>query len=734
MQEGDKIDGDDEHDADGEDEGDEEQENDMDVDSGSGHGRSSKAPSDFGSSVPYDWTAHKDSFPGSTPRGTKRPRVDYQYSHRGSLLGPASTPTARTRESHLPAAALDLAKQVGPAGLTEPDSLILDTEAQLNKLRSGLDERTLAAALEVVPEALSKVWQSCCYEESGHSGYTTDYTDSIGPDEDAPALEKAAFVATLLLKLHHPPHTKGRQPVGSELARRSFASSVAPSISREDAFPKVLVDWLDAFHNPYRTAVSALKGYKPDPTAHASFWDLVFNATLRGQLRDALQIFQACDFEYAATAKEDGMPTRGYRGAQLESINRAVGNVVLVLESCPALKDGDWHVARAEWALFRKRVEAALEDLMVFAEGGVQNQNSSGSMFQAENFGIRSTASTLSQSARRAQSRVPWTVYQNLKQFYVILLGSADELLQLAEDWLEASFALAIWWDGNEEEVGDEGASVMSRRHSFRKSQSRAARAVDANPAAAYRRRLMHAFQRVTADDALQVETNNAVEVALASALEGNIADVLALLRTWSLPITEAIMEVGVAAGWYESVDVQPPGDGFDESDLMVLSYAETEKPLSKTSVLLDYADALVERRELRHAGKVAEGWEVSLDLLSRLDDRSLAKRRTAEYLKDLPVETDGRADKIIGICRDYGLQREACMVAEVCSCHALLSSLFSCSPTCHFLFPPLFLTTISIPLFSPFFPISLSFLSTIPLQLSLFSPLTYLLNIHAPL
>ena len=660
---------DDEHDADGEEEEDAEGEDDMDVDVDRGYGQLSK-PSDLGSSVPYDWAVHGNSPDRGTPRGTKRPRNEHQASFSKSLI-PTSTSLAH-RESPLPTAARDLAKQAGPAELTESDGLILETEAQIQRFDNTdqsvrEQERIITAALEVVPEALSKAWQSCCYETTGKRGGA--YTETIGPGEEDSPLEKATFVGTLLLKLYHPPLAKGRQPIGTlELARKSFANTQMPNISREEAYPKVLVDWLAAFHDPYRTAAAALKTYQPNPTAHSTFWDLVFSATLRGQLQDVLQIFQASDFQYAATAKEDGMPTKGYRGPQLESIGRVVGNVMALLHSCPALRDGDWHVTREQWALFRKRVEAALEDLITFSEGRDHDQSLGQSTFEAENFGIRSTASTPSQSTRRAQSRVPWTVYQNLKLFYGIFLGGTDELLQLAQDWLEASFALTIWWDGNEVEV-EAGRASMSRR-SLRRPGGHAARVVDSNPGAAYRRRLRHAFETVAEDDGLAIESSNAVEVALASILEGNIADVLGLLRTWSLPITAATMEIGSIAGWYESAPgPEAPGDGFDESDLMVLSYAAaTEKPLSRESVLLDYADQLFERAELRHGNQVVEGWEVALALLSRLENAGLAKRKMAEYLKDLSVETDGRADKLIALCLSYDLRAEACEIAEVCA------------------------------------------------------------------
>ena len=663
-----RLEEDEEHDADGE-----EEEDDVGMDPANGFGNPLKELTSFGSSIPYDWAAHGSSTHGSTPRGMNRPREDLPPPSRGSLLNTAASKSLiQQRESTLPTVARDLTRQAGPAELDESDHLILETEATVSRMYDqsaspAEQERVLAAALEVVPEALSKVWQSCCNEENQQRGRNPDYAETIGPDEDAPALEKGTFVGSLLLKLYHPPLARGKPGAGSlEVARRAVAQALGPGISREEAYPKALVDWLAASHNPYRSVVASLNRHPPNPTAHANYWDLVFSSTLRGQLHEVVQIFENSDFEYAATAKEDGMATKGYHGPQLENVKRVIGQAIVLLKESPALKDGNWHVTRSDWALFRRRVEAAIEELSAFAEGRNYDQRLGEATFQAENFGLQGTSSKLTQLTRRAQSKVPWTVYQNLKLLYGILLGGTDELLQLAQDWLEAAMSLAIWWDGNEEEVGVGRASILSRSRSLRRSQGHTARAVDANPGAAYRRRLMHAFEAVTEDESLQIDTNSAVEVALASMLEGNLENVFDLLRTWSLPITAAIIEVGSAAGWYEPVVRQSLGDGFDESDLMVLSYAETETTITKDNVLTDYADFLFERTELRNGAKAMEGWEISLDLLARLSDRRFARKKTADYLNVLAVTTDERADKLIALCRNNDLNKEACDVAEV--------------------------------------------------------------------
>ena len=602
---------------------------------------------------------------------------------------------AKTIEDNpLPTVVRDLARQAGPAELSESDALILRTDGQVTKMYDEKatrqeQERILAAALKVVPEALSKVWQTCCNEEKDQRGGQDDqYSDSIGPDESASNLEKATFVGTFLLRLYNPPVAQGSQTF--KTSRNAFVGSLAPNISREEAYPKILVDWLAAHHGPYRSSFASLKSYKPNPTACNDFWDLVNSMTVRGQLSDVLQLFRSANFEYAATSKDDGLPNLGYHGSQLSNIQRVVNNTVLLLEACPVIKDSDWHVARDDWAMFRNRVQRIIDDLTTFAEGSLSADqrplNQSTLRSGAFNFQASTNNDLLSQSARRERSKVPWTVYQSLKLFYSILLGNTEELLQLSQDWLEASLALTIWWDGNEE-ISTSSAPL---RQSAKRERNRGTRAVDANAGAAYRRRLRHAYEKVVADSGLTVETHNPVQVALASVFTGSIDDVFALLRVWSLPITAAIMEVGTETGWYYSVRdggsaVMAPEDAaatakdagatFDESDLMVLSYAAGEPaaveqpvgPISKDNVLIDYAEKLFARtRVLRDGGQEVEGWEIALDLLARVDDSRFAKKRMREFVRGLPVESEDRAERLREVCWDCELEEEAREVAEV--------------------------------------------------------------------
>ena len=626
----------------------------------------------------YDWTQHASPMATTSSRGIKRSRGGAAMQHNSGFQN--SNQLAKRKESVFPTIAKNLAKQIGPAQLDEPDELIIETEKlvlQLYPYPSGNEDQQqrLQIALGVVPEALCKLWQSCCND--GTRASHSEYTIGIGPGEGQPALHKATFLSSLLLKLHHPPPAKGKQAYAAPSGR--FQSRLSESLHRDrsirqEAYPRVLLDWLEQHHNPYPTATKDLQSYYPNPTAHLNFWDIIYSAVISGKLSEVISILKNSDFQHARTAPEDGSREGGYHGLELQNINQAINRLVSVLESCPAVQDDDWQVTGNDWMIFRKRVQQAMSDLATFSEGHDRDMDPVESTFEAHNFGMRSTSNALSRSARQAESRVPWTVYQNLKLMYKLLLGGTAEIITFAQDWVEAAIGLAVWWDGDEDDEVAAGSLLMSRR-SLRRSQGPVSRLVDLNDRAAYHRRLAYAFERVTEaseDDTFQIDSLNPVEVGLVSIFEGNIEGVVELLRAWSSPITAAVVEVATQAGWFESA----PGDGavpgFDESDLMVLSYGQPARGLSRDGVLATYAEVLFDRKEIQDTrlNVVKEGWELAIEVLDRLNDKSLATRKVGEILERLPLISDYRTDKLIRTCHSFGLHKEACEIAEVCLSH----------------------------------------------------------------
>ena len=623
-----------------------------------------------------DWAQLGSSVGGGTPRGIKRSRGGAAISHASSRQKPKEI--VPRKDSAIPSITKNMAKQLGIARLEDPDTLILKTEELISQLCSPEDaaesqEIALETALPAVTEELGKIWQSYRDDDSRNSP-PEDVLIGIGPNENAPSLHKATYLSSLLLQLHHPPAAKGRQAFAASrtnpkppLSSSLYASQIP---QRPTSFPKVLLDWLDVHHNPYRTVMADLQTFQPNPTAHSNYWDIVFSSTLRGKFSDIIKVLQKSDFKFARTAREDGQGKDGYHGTQLGNIKRVMSRAVQVLELCPSLQDGNWDVTSNDWIIFRKRVEQAMADLATFAEGRDRDLEPKQSTFEAPNFGIRSSTASLSQSARRAESQVPWTIYQNLKTLYGMLLGGSTELVASAQDWVEATIGLTVWWDGDDEDDEVAVGSLAMTRRSLRQSQSRGGRLVDLNSSAAYLRRLALSFERATDDsddDLFQINSANPIEVGLASIFEGKVEGVIGLLRGWSLPVASAVVEIASLGGWFESS--QGMQNGLDESDLLVLSsYGHREQGISKDGILVEYAERLFEKDKIKapRPKYTREGWELSIQILARLEDRSMADKKVVDLLSQLPLVSDLHVDKILEICQDFGMDREARNIAEV--------------------------------------------------------------------
>lgn len=615
----------------------------------------------IGSSVMSDrfYQGNRSIFSTGTPRGSSK-------SHNHG----AEKPRSFKKDSVIPVIAKTMASQLGIASIDEPGDLIMDTEAlvsQIYNISEGQDS-ALENTLSNVSEKLTNLWNRSVEGCADSSSPTGDYA-RIGPDERAPSFHRAVYLATLLLKLRHPPPAKGKQAFAASRITRPLKSFILPP--NPTAIPKVLIDWLDEQYSPYKAATLSLLTHEPNPTAHSNFWDILFSSVLRGRIALVVKILQKSDFKDACTAREDGLGQSGYQGVLLENIRIVMDRAIGLLELCPALRDENWNVPGSEWILFRKHVEQCLDDLTTFAEGRNRDLDSEQSTFQAPNFSIKIHSTTLSETTRRAESKVPWTVYQQLKALYNLLLGQDTEIISLAQDWIEASTALTIWWAGNDDDDGFAGGSLSMSRRSNRPSQSRSTRLVDVNTQVAYLRRLAFAFDRVTNSSEnviFEVSPVDPVEVGLASIFEGNLEGVLSLLEGWSLPVASAVIEISSKGGWYEESSSGGAMNDFDESDLMVLSsYGQKSRTSTKDSILIEYAEALSEKGILRQGHEVStEGWELSLALFSRLDDNRTTKKKFSELLQRIPLISDLRADKLLGICRSADMDQEALIIAEV--------------------------------------------------------------------
>ena len=617
----------------------------------------------------------------SSARGTKRSRGGNKIPHVSERR--EKRPSRTKLNSALPSIAKTMARQTGIAALTETHEFILENEDLVAALYAAENTNTnyhegVRAALPKISEDLCNLWVSGRDEDLTSFPTKNDVVLGVGPNEDTPPLHKAIFISTLLLQVHHPPAARGKQALALTRSGHSTATPKLPvtaeNILNPTAMPKVLLDWLDKHHNPWESTFHEVETKHPSPPAHYNFWDVIFVFILRGKIRDAVRILRRSDFRCAETARRDGQ-SNGYTDSQVENIQSVLNKAIQMLETCPAVKDEDWHVTRSDWAIFRKRVQQTMDDLAVFAEDRDRDSDPRDSAFDGSVSGLRGSTLSHSQIARRAESRVPWTVYQSLKAMYGILLGSTTEIISSAQDWLEASIGLTVWWTGEDAEAVLVGSLAMTKR-SLKQSRSRGQRMVDLDSEAAYLDRLSYSFQRATDDaddDEFQINSNNPVEVGLASVFEGNVEGVLSLLHGWSLPVADAIAEIATLGGWFSPSAVALDGmlSGFDESDLMVFdSYGRSDRPIGRDTVMIDYANELFKKGKLqKESDKISrEGWEISMALLVRLGDDQLSRREIGKILTQLPIDSDARIDVVLRLCGDYGMENEACAITEVCA------------------------------------------------------------------
>lgn len=596
----------------------------------------------------------------------RRAKTNSRLSH--SVVSRASTsdlepgPTlvqagAKQTQFDLVALAKGLTPNVERAALQEPDNVILATERVLEKVNESLNSdtpETRASALGDAARELVALWQAAAKTNSTSSLSSSRSGGSVG-------LSNASRLASLLLNIHHPP------PVGHN--QRTSALTLVP---RGDAqqytpVPKLLLDWLNHTYSGVSEVELVLKeihGY----SRHHSFWEAVQASAVRGNFSQTLQLLQGAKLEVAESAQNDGLGDSGYTGSHLRYANEAVRLAISLLRECPAVASDDWDVKGHDWSIFRSRVHQVYNDLQELAEGDSVSRHGISQPFQAPHFGISQSQASfrLSVSSRKAESRVPWTVYEELRRLYQLLLGNEEEILAISADWIEAVLGLTIWWNGEEDEFAH-GNLAASRRSLMR---SQRVRPVDVTPVIAYCQRLSSSLAAVVqnSDEEFSVNVTDRFEVGLACVLDDNIEGVLHILRGWSLMAASAIAEVASAGGWYK-----PAGSllgGFDQSDLMVLSYNEQHRTgATKDDLQLAFSNALSSKGTITSQdGQTSkEGWELAVEVLSRLDDGMTASQRIENIINDLPLDSTEQVDKITQLCRNMNLTSQAANIALVC-------------------------------------------------------------------
>ena len=590
----------------------------------------------------------------SNPR--KRSKLQQSTPGKGTTMTSQQLPR-KGKADVIPNIARDLAVRTQPASLSEPDDMVLQTEDIMFELRQELEDAQdgdIRGILAIRSLELMRLWNSCAPPEQ-------NVGEGIGPGSGASALQNATYLSSLLLALRHPPLLASS--AGAAVRVPGSKALMAPA--RPMPIPKILVDWLNRYHISYDDLLDVVRVTRPNCTAHEQFWDVALGMLVRGQISHIIQLFSDADFQHAASALDDGEDEPGYHGAQLQAVQSAVYRTRELLRLCPATK-GDWQIDSSDWDLFRKKVSSEAEHLT--ATGGFENDEDMTDSFKAEHFGLPKTGRLLPRSTQTAQCKLPWSIYQKLKVFLGILLGRADEIIAQSQDWLEATAALTIWWDGTDD--------LNITRWSINVSRAQRAVAPECSQDP-YLARLSAAFLCVTDpdyQDSFQINSLNPLEVGLASVLQGNIEGVLGSLRTFSLVIASAVAEIGSLAGWVEPAQTKNP-PGLDQEDLIVLSYGVQSQGITKDDILLRYASQLFDRQEFVGNQGAREGWELAISVGSRLDDRQLATETITRFLNQIHLDSQDRLEKLLALCSSLGLESEAQKVSERFADHLAAST-----------------------------------------------------------
>ena len=565
--------------------------------------------------------------------------------------------SAKQAQFDLVALAKGLTPNVERTTLQEPDNVVLETERVLERVNESLNSDMPGQRADVLGDAaraLVALWQAATKTNSKAGLSSSRSGGSVG-------LSNASRLTGLLLGIHHPP------PVGHN-QRTSALALVPRDESRQyTPVPKLLLDWLNNTYSGVSEVELVLKetrGY----SRHHSFWEAVQASAVRGNFGQTLQLLQGAKLEVAESAQNDGLGDNGYTGSHLRYANEAVRSAIDLIRECPSVVSDDWDVKGQDWSIFRSRVHQVYNDLQEFAEGDSVSRHAISQPFQAPHFGITQSQASfrLSVSSRKAESRVPWSVYEELRRLYQLLLGNEEEILAISADWIEAVLGLTIWWNGEEDDIA-QGGLATSRRSLMR---SQRVRPVDVTPVSAYCQRLSSAFAAVVenSDEEFSVNVTDRFEVGLACVLDDNIEGVLHILRGWSLVAASAIAEVASTGGWYRSAGGLL--GGFDQSDLMVLSYNEQNHTgVTKDELQIAYSKVLSTKGRItgQDSKTSKEGWELAVQVLSRLDDSITASQRIEDIINGLPLDSAEQVDRITRLCYNMNLGSQAISVALVC-------------------------------------------------------------------
>jgi hypothetical protein len=532
--------------------------------------------------------------------------------------------------------------------IDEKDELVLNTENIITSLyQEGLatadNDYQFHQALTIIPEQLRKVWSEYDKQTSYH--HSEEYTAAIGPGHTASKFAKANFIVSLALQIYHP---NADDP-------EAFEPTIKP-------LPQVVLEWMDDSHNPYPTQVEEAQSHKPSPSHHPQFWEIVRNGLLRGQVLAVVNVLRTAGWKHARVdmnGTRDSLNQTGYSGLALANVEKVIGALTQVLSQCPAVH-GDWNIRGSEWTLFRLRASTALDDLKTFAEGRNRDRD------EFENDGVGTSTGAFrsgnySRIAKKAESQVPWDIYQNLLALYDLIVGESHAIIANAMDWCEATMGLLVWWDdGKEDRRLALGRSRGGRRTSTKDSD-----------ADIYLRKLRRSFEAATAESTdFAVNTSDEVEVSLASLLEGDNEAVMGFLRGWSGPISSAIAEIASLAGWLPPAEPQSLINmdlDQDDMELLGINSSPSKTDSIKDLTLITYATSLANHAQFKAPGLAPrDGWELGIAILGRLDSVARSEEMVGNFLQRFQLDSSSTVDKLWNLLNNIGMTRHAENTAEV--------------------------------------------------------------------
>jgi hypothetical protein len=583
----------------------------------------------------------------ATPAATERVRREAEDIFRASVVQTGGA--ARRREFRYAAIARDAYHQLGTAPITEPAQVILGTENLISRLYDegvgeAEDEEKMDDTLAAVAGKVTALWKS---HVDKLPRPTEEHAAEMGPGPHATDFEKAYYLANLALQIHHTRYDDG-------------------GMGRAEPLPETLFRWLDEYHDMYGNQAEEILRCRPSPAYHSLFWQAVFIALLRGKVGDAVALLRQAGWGHVRRGQRGEY---AYVGRALENVQRAAEQTIAVLESCPG-HDGNWEIWSSDWTLFRVRAQGALEHLRRFAEGreGAFGESTFSASISSEPRSRQSMAGM----ARRAESQVPWEIYENLNIVFDIVLGKQGAILEAAQDWLEATVGLFGWWD--EQKTTTEKPFSMSR------SQALVLASTPTSDSESYLDRLARAFHAAVESD-FHFNAQNPVEIGMACVFEDNIKVVVGLLRGWSLPVAAAVAEIASLGKWLPPH--HPSGafglEDLDMDDLEVLGMdpgAPDEIDGIKDSTLVQYAQALADCEGLSavkdRSGYSREGWELAISVLGRIDspERSdeMVRDLVEHLVQELHVDSNETVDRLWALLNELGMIEYAQDTAEVSS------------------------------------------------------------------